>query len=119
MARYIAKNVVAAGLAEECTVQLAYAIGVAEPVGVYFDTHGTGQADEARIEAAVRKLFPMTPKGIIDTLKLRRPIYRQTAAYGHFGRTEKGFEWEKTDKADALREEVLGKGAKKKALAVA
>jgi S-adenosylmethionine synthetase len=120
MARYIAKNVVAAGLADECTVQLAYAIGVAEPVGVYFDTHGTGQADEARIEAAVRKLFPMTPKGIIDTLKLRRPIYRQTAAYGHFGRTEKGFEWEKTDKADALREEVLGKGAKaKKALAVA
>jgi S-adenosylmethionine synthetase len=120
MARYIAKNVVAAGLAEECTVQLAYAIGVAEPVGVYFDTHGTGQADEARIELAVRKLFPMTPKGIIDTLKLRRPIYRQTAAYGHFGRTEKGFEWEKTDKAEALREEVLGKGAKsKKTLAVA
>jgi len=120
MARYIAKNVVAAGLAEECTVQLAYAIGVAEPVGVYFDTHGTGQADEARIEAAVRKLFPMTPKGIIDTLKLRRPIYRQTAAYGHFGRTEKGFEWEKTDKAAALREEVLGKGAKaKKVLALA
>jgi S-adenosylmethionine synthetase len=120
MARYIAKNVVAAGLAEECTVQLAYAIGVAEPVGVYFDTHGTGQVDEARIEAAVRKLFPMTPKGIIDTLKLRRPIYRQTAAYGHFGREEKGFEWEKTDKAAALREEVLGKNAKaKKALAVA
>ncbi|MDE2143410.1 MAG: methionine adenosyltransferase [Elusimicrobia bacterium] len=120
MARYIAKNVVAAGLAEECTVQLAYAIGVAEPVGVYFDTHGTGQADEARIEAAVRKLFPMTPKGIIETLKLRRPIYRQTAAYGHFGRTEKGFEWEKTDKAAALREEVLGKGAKaKKVLALA
>ena len=120
MARYIAKNVVAAGLAEECTVQLAYAIGVAEPVGVYFDTHGTGVADEARIEAAVRKLFPMTPKGIIDTLKLRRPIYRQTAAYGHFGRTEKGFEWEKTDKAAALREEVLGKtGKAKKALALA
>ena len=120
MARYIAKNVVAAGLAERCTVQLAYAIGVAEPVGVYFDTHGTGVADETRIEHAVRKLFPMTPKGIIDTLKLRRPIYRQTAAYGHFGRTEKGFEWEKTDKAQALREEVLGKNAKsKKALAVA
>ena len=118
MARYIAKNVVAAGLAEECTVQLAYAIGVAEPVGVYFDTHGTGTVDESKIEVAVRKLFPMTPKGIIDTLKLRRPIYRQTAAYGHFGRTEKGFEWEKTDKADALRELVLGKGSKK-ALAVA
>ncbi len=119
MARYIAKNVVAAGLAEECTVQLAYAIGVAEPVGVYFDTHGTGTADEARIEAAVRKLFPMTPKGIIDTLKLRRPIYRQTAAYGHFGRAEKGFEWEKTDKAEALRDEVTGKSAKRRALAVA
>ena len=119
MARYIAKNVVAAGLAEECTVQLAYAIGVAEPVGVYFDTHGTGTADEARIEAAVRKLFPMTPKGIIDTLKLRRPVYRPSAAYGHFGRTEKGFTWEATDKADALRDEVLGKGGKRKALAVA
>ncbi len=120
MSRYIAKNVVAAGLAEECTVQLAYAIGVAEPVGVYFDTHGTGTAEESRIEHAVRRIFPMTPKGIIETLKLRRPIYRQTAAYGHFGRTEKGFEWEKTDKADALREEVLGRGAKaRKVLAVA
>ncbi len=119
MARYIAKNVVAAGLAEECTVQLAYAIGVAEPVGVYFDTHGTGAAPEAKIEVAVRKLFPMTPKGIIDTLKLRRPIYRPTAAYGHFGREEKGFEWEKTDKADALRELVLGKGAKKGTLVAA
>jgi len=119
MARYIAKNVVAAGLAEECTVQLAYAIGVAEPVGVYFDTHGTGTTDEARIEAAVRKLFPMTPKGIIETLKLRRPVYRPTAAYGHFGRAEKGFTWEATDKADALRDEVLGKGGKRKTLAVA
>jgi S-adenosylmethionine synthetase len=120
MSRYIAKNVVAAGLADECTVQLAYAIGVAEPVGVYFDTHGTGHADEARIEAAVRRLFPMTPKGIIETLKLRRPIYRQTAAYGHFGREEKGFEWEKTDKAAALRDEVLGKAGKgKKLLALA
>ena len=120
MARYIAKNVVAAGLAEKCTVQLGYAIGVAEPVGVYFDTHGTGAAEESKIEAAVRKLFPMTPKGIIQTLKLRRPIYRQTAAFGHFGREEQGFEWEKTDKADALRDEVLGKGSKtKRALAVA
>ena len=117
MARYIAKNVVAAGLAEKCTVQLAYAIGVAEPVGVYFDTHGTGLVDEGRIEAAVRKLFPMTPKGIINTLKLRRPVYRPTAAFGHFGREEFGFEWEKTDKADALRAECLGKDAKKKALA--
>ncbi len=118
MARYIAKNVVAAGLAEKCTVQLGYAIGVADPVGVYFDTHGTGAADESKIEAAVRKLFPMTPKGIIDTLKLRRPIYRATAAFGHFGREEKGFEWEKTDKAEALRAEVMGSKAKK-ALALA
>lgn len=121
MARYIAKNVVAAGLAERCTVQLAYAIGVAEPVGVYFDTHGTGAADESRIEAAVRKLFPMTPKGIIQTLKLRRPVYRPTAAFGHFGREEAGFEWEKTDKAQALRDEVLAgaKASKKKALVLA
>jgi S-adenosylmethionine synthetase len=119
MARYIAKNVVAAGLADRCTVQLAYAIGVAEPVGVYFDTHGTGTVPEAKIETAVRKHFPMTPKGIITTLKLRRPIYRETAAYGHFGREQ--FEWEKTDKAEALREELLGKGAKsgKRALALA
>jgi S-adenosylmethionine synthetase len=112
MARYIAKNVVAAGVAEQCTVQLAYAIGVAEPVGVYFDTHGTGQVDEARIEAAVRKLFPLTPRGIIQTLKLRRPVYRATAAFGHFGRQESGFEWEKTDKAQALRDELVAKGAK-------
>ena len=121
MARYIAKNVVAAGIATECTVQLAYAIGVAEPVGVYFDTHGTGVVDEVKIEAAVRKLFPMTPKCIIQTLKLRRPIYRATAAFGHFGREEQGFEWEKTDKADALSSELLGKSAKasKKTLAYA
>jgi S-adenosylmethionine synthetase len=113
MARYIAKNVVAAGLAEKCTVQLGYAIGVADPVGVYFDTHGTGTVEESKIEAAVRKLFPMTPKGIIDTLKLRRPVYRATAAFGHFGREEKGFEWEKTDKAEALRAEVGGSKSKK------
>ncbi|MCX5797134.1 MAG: methionine adenosyltransferase [Elusimicrobia bacterium] len=113
MARHIAKNVVAAGLADECTVQLAYAIGVAEPVGVYFNTHGTGQVDESRIEAAVRKHFALTPRGIIESLKLRRPIYRATAAFGHFGREEKGFEWEKTDKAEALREELLGKAPSK------
>ncbi len=118
MARYIAKNVVASGAADRCTVQLAYAIGVAEPVGVYFDTHGTGQVDESRIEAAVRKHFPMTPRGIIQTLKLRRPIYRATAAYGHFGREDAGFEWEKTDRAEVLREELLGKSSKK-ALAAA
>ncbi|HAM35397.1 MAG TPA: methionine adenosyltransferase [Elusimicrobia bacterium] len=112
MARYIAKNLVAAGIASEVTVQLAYAIGVAEPVGVYFDTHGSGQVDESRIEAAVRKHFSLTPRGIIQTLKLRRPIYRATAAYGHFGREESGFEWEKTDRADVLRDELLGKAAK-------
>lgn len=121
MARYIAKNVVAAGLASECTVQLAYAIGVAEPVGVYFDTHGTGLVDEAKIELAVRRHFPMTPKGIIQALKLRRPVYRPTAAFGHFGRNEAGFEWEKTDKADLLRDELLGKPSKngRKVLAAA
>ncbi|MDD5628419.1 MAG: methionine adenosyltransferase [Elusimicrobia bacterium] len=113
MARYIAKNVVAAGVADQCTVQLAYAIGVAEPVGVYFDTHGTGQVEESRIEAAVRRHFALTPRGIIETLKLRRPIYRATAAFGHFGREEKGFEWEKTDKAETLREELLGKSSSK------
>ena len=113
MSRYIAKNVVAAGLAEECTVQLAYAIGVAEPVGVYFDLHGTGEIDEARLETAVRKHFSLTPKGIIQSLKLRRPIYQATAAYGHFGREESSFEWEKTDKAQALRDELLGKAPAK------
>jgi S-adenosylmethionine synthetase len=121
MARYIAKNVVAAGLAEKCTVQLAYAIGVADPVGLYFDTHGTGIAEEAKIELAVRRFFPMTPRGIIQALKLRRPIYRATAAYGHFGREEAGFEWEKTDKSEALREEVLGRSSKssRRSLAIA
>ncbi|PJB23139.1 MAG: methionine adenosyltransferase [Elusimicrobia bacterium CG_4_9_14_3_um_filter_62_55] len=103
MARYIAKNVVAAGLAEECTVQLAYAIGVAEPVGLYIDTHGTGRVDENRLSTIVRRHFKLTPKGIIESLKLRRPIFRRTASYGHFGRNEPGFEWEKTDKAAALK----------------
>ena len=119
MARYIAKNVVAAGLAEECTVQLAYAIGVAEPVGLYFDTHGTGVVDEAKIEQAVRKLFKLTPKGIIDSLELRRPIYRKTAAYGHFGRTDSSFKWEKTDKAELLAETLGVKKSSKKTLALA
>jgi len=103
MARYVAKNVVAAGLADRCTVQLAYAIGVAEPVSVLIDTDGTGKVDDERISEAVRKNFKLTPKGIIETLNLRRPIYRKTAAFGHFGRTEPEFTWEKTDKADALR----------------
>ncbi|CAN5722297.1 methionine adenosyltransferase [soil metagenome] len=100
MARYIAKNIVAAGLADKVTVQLAYAIGVAEPVSVRVDTHGTGKVDEDKLAEAVRKNFELTPKGIIETLDLRRPIYKKTAAFGHFGRD--GFSWEKTDKADAL-----------------
>jgi S-adenosylmethionine synthetase len=102
MARYIAKNIVAAGLADKCTVQLAYAIGVAEPVSVYVDTHGTGQVDGDRLSEAVRKNFELTPKGIIEMLDLRRPIFKETAKFGHFGRTGDGFTWEKTDKADAL-----------------
>ena len=102
MARYIAKNIVAAGLAEKCTVQLAYAIGVAEPVSVYVDTHGTGKVNEDKLSEAVRKNFDLTPKGIIETLDLRRPIFKQTARFGHFGRTHDEFTWEKTDKADAL-----------------
>ncbi len=100
MARYIAKNIVAAGLADKCTVQLAYAIGVAEPVSVRVDTHGTGKVEEHQLSDAVRKNFELNPKGIIETLDLRRPIYKKTAAFGHFGRDE--FSWEKTDKADAL-----------------
>ena len=102
MARYIAKNIVAAGLAEKCTVQIAYAIGVAEPVSVYIDTHGTGRVDEDKLAEAVRKNFELTPKGIIETLNLRRPIFKQTARFGHFGRANDEFTWEKTDKADAL-----------------
>jgi S-adenosylmethionine synthetase len=102
MARYIAKNIVASGLAEKCTVQLAYAIGVAEPVSVRIDTHGTGRVDEDKLSEVVRKNFELTPKGIIETLDLRRPIFKATAKFGHFGRTNNEFTWEKTDKADAL-----------------
>ncbi len=102
MARYIAKNIVAAGLAEKCTVQLAYAIGVADPVSVNIDTHGTGKVDEDRLSEAVRKNFELTPKGIIDMLDLRRPIFKATARFGHFGRTNDEFTWEKTDKPAAL-----------------
>lgn len=98
MARYIAKNIVASGAAKECTVQLAYAIGVAEPVGVYVDTHGTGLIEEEKLTELVVKNFDLTPKGIIRDLKLRRPIFRKTASYGHFGRNDKDFIWEKTDK---------------------
>jgi S-adenosylmethionine synthetase len=103
MARYVAKNVVAAGLAEKCQVQLAYAIGVAEPVSVYIDTFGTGVVEEHRISELVRAHFKLTPKGIIETLDLRRPIYKKTAAFGHFGRCEPEFTWERTDKSTALR----------------
>lgn len=102
-ARYIAKNVVAAGLAERCEIQLAYAIGVADPVSISIDTFGTGKADEARLCRAIRQNFDLTPHGIIDMLKLKRPIYRRTAAYGHFGREEEGFTWEKTDVAAKLK----------------
>src|ERR687897_1770774 len=103
MARYVAKNVVAAGLAERCLVQLAYAIGVAEPVSVLIETSGTGQIDDEKIGELVRSHFKLTPRGIIETLDLRRPIYKKTAAFGHFGRTEPEFTWERTDKANALR----------------
>jgi len=103
MARYVAKNLVAAGLADRCEVQLAYAIGVAEPVSVLVDTRGTGRIDEEKISELVRDHFNLTPAGIIETLNLRRPIFKLTAAYGHFGRTEPEFTWERTDKADALR----------------
>ena len=103
MARHIAKNIVAAELASRCEVQLAYAIGVAEPVSVMADTLGTGKVSESKLVELVRKNFQLTPKGIIESLKLRRPIYKKTSAYGHFGRTDPDFTWEATDKAAALR----------------
>jgi S-adenosylmethionine synthetase len=103
MARYIAKNIVAAGIADEVEVQLAYAIGVAEPVSVYVDSFGTSRIDEKKLGDLVREHFQMTPRGIIESLKLRRPIFKKTAAYGHFGRAEPEFSWEATDKAEALR----------------
>jgi S-adenosylmethionine synthetase len=104
MARYIAKNIVASKLASRCEVQLAYAIGVADPVSVYVNTFGTGVIADDRFTDLVRENFLLTPRGIIDHLKLRRPIYRKTAAFGHFGRTEDSFSWEATDKAEALKE---------------
>ena len=103
MARYIAKNVVAADLADRCTVQLAYAIGVAEPVSVLVDTHDTGKVSEDVLATIVREHFKLTPKGIIEELDLRKPIYKKTAAFGHFGREDAGFAWEKKDKAAALK----------------
>jgi S-adenosylmethionine synthetase len=107
MARYIAKNIVAAGLASRCEVQLAYAIGVAEPVSVMANTFGTGAVPDEKIAELIRAHFPLKPRAIIDHLKLRRPIYRNTAAFGHFGRNEESFTWEATDKMDALREEAV------------
>jgi S-adenosylmethionine synthetase len=103
-ARYVAKNIVAAGLADRCEVQLSYAIGVAQPTSINVDTFGTAKVPEEKIAAAVKKLFPLTPKWIIDTLQLRRPIYQKTAAYGHFGRHDADFTWERTDMAEALKQ---------------
>ena len=108
-ARYVAKNIVAAGLADKCEVGLAYAIGVARPLSIYVDTFGTGKIDDNEIEALVRKHFDLRPAAIIDKLDLRKPIYRQISSYGHFGREDLGLTWEKTDKAEILRSEGLGK----------
>jgi S-adenosylmethionine synthetase len=107
-ARYVAKNIVAAGLADKCEVQLAYAIGVAQPVSISIDTFGTGQVDEAVLVDLVRKHFDLRPAGIIKMLDLRRPIYKQTAAYGHFGRTDINLPWERTDKAELLKKAAMG-----------
>jgi S-adenosylmethionine synthetase len=108
-ARYLAKNVVAAGLADRCTLQLSYAIGVARPLSIYADLHGTGAVDAAVIEAAIPQVMDLTPRGIREHLGLSRPIYARTAAYGHFGRAPEadgGFSWERADLAEALRREV-------------
>jgi S-adenosylmethionine synthetase len=102
--RYVAKNIVAAGLADRCEIQIAYAIGVAKPVSIHVDTFGTGHIPDARIVELVRANFDLRPKGIVQMLDLLRPIYVSTAAYGHFGRTEEAFTWERTDKAATLRE---------------
>lgn len=106
MARYIAKNIVASGIAERVQVQMAYAIGVPEPVSVLAETFGTGKIPQEKIVKIIRKTFNLTPKGMIDTLNLRRPIFKKTAAYGHFGRNDPDFSWEKTDKAETLRKEA-------------
>lgn len=103
MARYIAKNIVASGLASKCEVQLAYAIGVAYPVSIMVDTFNTGKVEEEKIESQVREIFNTTPLGIIETLRLKRPIYKKTAAYGHFGRNDPDFTWEKTDKSSSFK----------------
>jgi len=113
MARYVAKNIVAAGLADACEVQLAYAIGVAKPLSVLVDTEGTAKVDERLIEKVVQELFPLTPKGMIDHLKLRRPVFRRTARNGHFGNNHADFTWEKTDMVEKLRKAVGLQGKKK------
>jgi S-adenosylmethionine synthetase len=108
-ARYLAKNIVAAGMADRATIQLSYAIGVAQPLSIYVDTHGTGEVDAAAIEAAIPKVMDLTPRGIRTHLQLNRPIYARTAAYGHFGRVpdaDGGFSWERTDLAEALKKAV-------------
>jgi S-adenosylmethionine synthetase len=107
MARHVAKNIVAAGLADRCEVQLAYAIGVSEPVSVLVDTEGTGRVDDERICQVVREFFPLSPRGIIEHLRLRRPIFRKTASGGHFGREDADFSWEDTSRADELASAVL------------
>jgi len=106
MARYIAKNIVASGVADRCLIQLAYAIGVAQPVSVLIDCQGTNRVEEEKIEEAVKKIFDLTPKGMIKTLDLLRPIYAKTAAYGHFGREDPDFTWEKTDRVDEIKKEL-------------
>ncbi len=111
--RYVAKNIVAAGLAARCEIQIAYAIGIAKPVSVHIDTFGTGVLPDTKIAAIVRDIFDLRPKGIVNMLDLLKPVYQQTAAYGHFGRTEKGFTWERTDKAAALRAAAGGKARAK------
>ena len=105
-ARYVAKNIVAAGIADRCEIELAYAIGVAEPVSIFVDTFGTGKIDDEKIVDLIRRNFELRPAGIIDMLNLRRPIYKQTAAYGHFGRTDIDLPWEHTDKAEVLKKEA-------------
>ena len=106
MARYIAKNIVASGIADVCEIQLSYAIGVAEPIAIYVDTKGTGKIPDEKVAEIVRKIFDLTPKGIIEKLQLRRPIYKKTACYGHFGRNEPEFTWEKVDMAEEIRREA-------------
>jgi len=111
-ARYVAKNIVAAKIATRCEVQVAYAIGVAKPVGVYVTTFGTGVVDDAKISRVVSSMFDFRPAALIETLDLLRPIYRKTAAYGHFGRSEKTFTWERTDRAAELAEALVPRAAR-------